>query len=348
MCRTGFRTASRSAMAGSLAWPLCSLWILAGGAVAADVPRVTVDTRSITLQLGDRPVGRYRYAEVPFKPYLQELRTPSGINILRDAPFDHLHHHSLMFAVAVDGVNFWEEKEGHGKQAHLAIRDVFAGPSGGLACASFKEELAWRAGGKGLLHETRMIRVLADPAGRASLVSWTAEFRELNVDGRTAGVGCPAVTLGGERYYGLGMRFVTSMDKTGQFFNADDAKGVEGTNDKQSRWCAYTAEADGKPVTVVMFDHPTNARHPANWFTMLEPFSYLCATLGLHHEKLALGRAASQPADSQAASTPFSLSYGVAVWDGKPQRDEIERAYALWIKTVASKDAPENAGAKAP
>ncbi|MGQ9651897.1 MAG: DUF6807 family protein, partial [Phycisphaerae bacterium] len=316
--------------AGFWATTLCLSCALACAAMAADLPQLTIDTTSITLRLGDRPVGRYRYAEVPFKPYLQELRTPSGINILRDAPFDHLHHHGLMFAVAVDGVNFWEEKPGFGKQEHLAIRDLFAGHSSGLACASFKEELAWRSGGKGLLHETRAIRVLADPAGKASLVSWTAEFRDLGPDGRTAGAGCPAVTFSGERYYGLGMRFVTSMDKTGQFFNADDGKGVEGTNDKQSRWCVYTAEAEGRPVTVAMFDHPTNARHPANWFTMLEPFSYLCATLGLQHEQLALGRAASQPAEPQASVSPFRLSYGVAVWEGNVRRDEIERVYTLW------------------
>lgn len=348
MYRTGLRTPCEPGLRGSSIWVMCLSWVLAGAAVAADSPEVAVDATSVTLQVGGRTVGRYRYAEVPFKPYLQELRTPSGVNILRDAPFDHLHHHSLMFAVAVDGVNFWEEKDGLGKQEHLAIRDVFAGQVGGSACASFKEELAWRAGGKGLLHETRAIRVLADPAGKASLVSWTAEFRELRADGRTAGAGCPAVTFGGERYYGLGMRFLTSMDKTGQFFNADDAKGVEGTNDKRSRWCAYTAQADGKAVTAAMFDHPTNARHPANWFTMLEPFSYLCATLGLQHEKLALGRAASRPADRQVNVSPFRLSYGVAVWDGEQQRDEIDRVFKLWVKSVESKEAGEEIGNKAP
>ena len=41
-------------------------------------------------------------------------------------------------------------------------------------------------------------------------------------------------------------------------------------------------------MTVAMFDHPTNVRHPANWFTMTEPFAYLCATLGLQHETLKL------------------------------------------------------------
>ena len=108
----------------------CSLAGLIGTALAAESPQVVVDANSITLQMGDRPVGRYRYSDVPFKPYLQELRTPSGINILRDSPFDHKHHHSLMFAVAVDGVNFWEEKDGSGREEHVAIRARLPASSG--------------------------------------------------------------------------------------------------------------------------------------------------------------------------------------------------------------------------
>ena len=137
--------------------------------------------------------------EVPFKPYLEELRTPSGINILRDSPFDHKHHHSLMFAVAVDGVNFWEEKEGCGRQEHVAISGTFVGQFGGTACAAFTESSPGRAGTCGLLDETRTIRLLRDPAGKASLVSWTAEFRPPAGPPRRSESGFPTVTFGGEQ-----------------------------------------------------------------------------------------------------------------------------------------------------
>ncbi|MHC4656117.1 MAG: DUF6807 family protein, partial [Planctomycetota bacterium] len=61
---------------------------------------------------------------VPFKPYVQQLFSPAGVNILRDAPADHLHHHALMFAVKVNGVNFWEETPTAGKQLHKFFTDV--------------------------------------------------------------------------------------------------------------------------------------------------------------------------------------------------------------------------------
>lgn len=320
--------------------------VLAAGAQvdAADKPKIVMDQpTSVSLQMGDRPVGRYRYDDIPFKPYLQELRTPSGISILRDSPLDHKHHHSLMFAVAVDGTNFWEETEGCGRQAHLpAVKGKPADETRGRDFASFSQQIAWRAGDKGLMHETRTIRLHRDPQGKANLLSWIGEFRELAPDGNSAGKTRPSVTLSGQRYYGLGMRFITSMDKTGRFLSADGKEGVEGTNDKRSRWCAYMADADGKPVTVAMFDHPGNTRHPATWFTMLEPFSYLCATLGLHHEPLPLGKAATQPAPDRD-STSFRLSYGVAVWDGRAAPGEIERVYALWTAaTEAAASAPAN------
>ena len=46
----------------------------------------------------------YAFDPLKFKPYVKELASLGGTNILRDAPSDHLHHHGLMYAVAVKGV----------------------------------------------------------------------------------------------------------------------------------------------------------------------------------------------------------------------------------------------------
>ena len=76
---------------------------------------------------GDRPVLRYRYADVPMKPYVDQLFSPAGVQVLRDSPHDHKHHHALMFATAVDGVDFWSEVgQGFGKEIHESLGDVNA------------------------------------------------------------------------------------------------------------------------------------------------------------------------------------------------------------------------------
>ena len=60
------------------------------------------------------PLLVYAFDPQKYKPYVKELRTIRGDNVLRDAPFDHLHHHALMYGIRVNGINFWEETAGNG------------------------------------------------------------------------------------------------------------------------------------------------------------------------------------------------------------------------------------------
>lgn len=288
--------------------------VLAG---TGDVVAVSPTSDGLAVHIGKRLVLKYRHKGVPAKPYVQQLFTPGGTNVLRDAPHDHLHHHALMFALAIDGIGFWAEGEKDGREIHQDVRVV-----GGQANGGFTERLAWQArDGKTLLNEERTILVHEDQLFEqlgATLLTWTS---------RLSAAGGVDRTLSGAHYYGLGMRFLVSMDKGGKFMNS---AGIEGRIFRGAErllcanWCAYMAEADGKPVTAVMFDHPDNVRHPATWFTMPRPFAYLAATLNLHAEPLTL-----------KADEPMSLCYGVAVCDGHVTVSDLEKLYQLWIKKVA-------------
>jgi hypothetical protein len=68
----------------------------------------------IKATFGGKPVLEYRSAKEAYKPYVSKLYTPSGVQVLRDSPPDHVHHHGLMFALGVNEVNFWEESPGAG------------------------------------------------------------------------------------------------------------------------------------------------------------------------------------------------------------------------------------------
>lgn len=248
----------------------------------------------------------YVFGGVPFKPYVQEFKTPGGINVIRDAPSDHLHHHGLMFAIRANGINFWEEKPDSGKQERISGTDF---PDGG---EGFIEKLRWEGPEKGSIQFDESRTLKAYPVDGVTLLSWQSALHGLD--------GKPAPNYHGTNYNGLGMRFLESMDKGGTFFNADGGTGVAGTAIVKSKWCAYTASADGKPVTVAMFDHPTNERHPATWYTMDTPFAYLSATLALDKEPL-------QKID-------LTLTYGVAAWDGTKTKEEVEEMYQRWLKLV--------------
>ena len=86
-----------------------------------------------------------------------------------------------------------------------------------------------------------------------------------------------------------------------------------------ARWSAYTAAVDGKPITIAMFDHPANPRHPGPFFTMQDHFAYIAATLNLWKQPLTL-----------PAGKTLHLRYLVVVWDDKKDAAEVERLYRLW------------------
>ena len=287
-------------------------------ALGQDRIEVAAGESIVSVKLGEQPLAVYQVQPRPRKPYLKELFTPGGVNVLRDAPADHLHHHSLMFAVAVDGVDFWSENEKCGRQKHVRLGQPRVYARNGQSSCTFSQQVDWLGpDGKTLhLREQRTIDSgrAGDPA--ASLVIWSTSL--------AVPPGKQSVTLSGSTYFGLGMRFVQSMDKGGAFRNADGKTGVEATNDVRSRWCAYSATADGKPVTVAMFDCPRNPRHPATWFTMDSHFAYLAATLNLSKQPLVI-----------EADKPLELRYAVALWDGHVEAETIKKLYQQFVSRAS-------------
>jgi hypothetical protein len=302
-----------------LATPLaCAL--AAGAALAGQAGEpLSIDKgqTSILISAGDRPVLEYRFADVPKKPYVERLFSPGGVNVLRDSPHDHKHHHALMFAVAVDGVDFWTENDRCGVQRHRSFPDVKTTGEDGVSGARFTETVDWLAPGanKALLVEQRTIEVPHGEDLGATLVTWQSRLEP--------GPGKESVRLTGSHYFGLGVRFVQSMDTVGRHFNADRKEGTIVRRDERvtpTRWSAYTAPAGDKPVTVAVFDHPDNPRHPAQFFTMRQHFAYLSATLNLWKEPMEL-----------KAGEPLVLRYGVAVWDGETGPAKVETLYQRWV-----------------
>ncbi len=279
--------------------------------------RVIVDANSVSVNAGVVEIAEYRYGDVPFKPYVKRLFTPNGLNVLLDAPHDHLHHHALMFAVGADAVNFWEEMPAAGRQKHVGFAEL----AEELPHVGFMERLDWLdPSGERLLAEQRAIVVSRTVAPRMTMLTWESQL--------SVPTGKGSVTLTGAHYFGLGMRFIRAMDAEGQFRNADDNLGTVFRGEEclvRSNWCAYTAAVDGDDVTVAMFGHPSNPRHPTTWFTMTEPFAYLSATLGLHEEPLKL-----------VEGNRLDLRYAVVLWDRRAQTDEIDATYRQWVSTHKS------------
>jgi hypothetical protein len=286
---------------------------------AAGLPAcaATHDDSFVTVTADGRAALKYRFSGSAPKAYVAELSTPSGVQVLRDSPHDHKHHHALMLALGADGVDFWSDGSEFGVQRHVALTPATVATQPDSRRVQFTHDLQWVGPGtKGtLMTERRTIEAVWARGLPATLATWRSVLKPA--------AGKTDVELWGAHYFGLGVRFVTSMDATGKFLTDSGQLGDVVRGDERlgrAKWCAYTGPADGKTVTLALFDHPDNARHPATMFTMCKPFTYISATLDLSRQKLKMG------------AEGLTLRYGIALWDGEPKADEIKRVYRRWIE----------------
>ncbi len=287
--------------------------------------RIEHQDDQVVLRDGQRVVLVYRAAPGPCKPYVKEWSTPGGVQVLEDAPPDHAHHHGLMLAIGVDGVDFWGEApaEQPGRQVprgRIAVNCRSRSQNGRTTSrARIEQTLDWQdAEGTPLLEETRTIAWHRLPEIDGVLMSWTSRL--------APAAGREQAELWGRHYFGLGMRLGPTGEEPAEFINSSGEPGevVRGSERLcRATWCACLGTIEGHEFTAAAFDHPDNPRAPATFFTMNQPFAYLSATLDLKSEPLKL-----------SADKPVTLRYGLALWDGHVEAAEIARAARAWQQSV--------------
>ena len=295
-----------TAMKPALGCPLLLAMIAVG--FAAEAPP------QVPLSVPDGPlVALWQKTPNPNKPYLAQLYAPGEkpVPLLDDSPPDHFHHHALMFAIGVDGTDFWAEK-GIANAGRQEVAESVAAPTGD----GFTQNLRWLAtDGTRLLDESRRVRVRATGKD-ADAVHWLDWECTL-----TPAAGRDAVRLSGAHYFGLGMRFLPAWSRKGEFIWQDTAGQTVVRGDEKltpGGWCAARCAIDNRPVTVLMIDHPANPR-PAQWFTMSDPFCYLSAALNLEKD----------PAKLKAGGK-WTLRYGFAVLSTPADAARLSKLAVDW------------------
>ncbi len=280
---------------GALALGLSSL-CLNQRAVAAErlVAEAGARTTQWTLSYAGKPVMVYVFDPQKFKPYVQVLNTLDGYGVLRDSPPDHLHHHGLMYGIKVNGINFWEETPGCGVQKVVETSaPEILNDAAGLPQARLVQVLYWLApedafqpntNARPLLIEHRILTLTINPEKRETALRWKSEFE--------VGSKSNVVTLTGQNYHGLGMRFLKELDALAVHLAPQGQPDFSGDQQigKQiltvGPWEAVAFDLPGKPATIALFGDPANARGEPRFFAMKPPFAYLSATQGLDREPL--------------------------------------------------------------
>ncbi len=270
-----------------------------------------------------RKLLAYTFAANQFKPYVRELFSLAGDNVLRDAPFDHLHHHGLMYAIRVNGENFWEEVNQPGHQRHLKLLAHGTGRSAaGLPQASFTELIHWvRHADRArpdttpaaFLVERRTLTLTVDEVKEEVALAWHAEFE---VGARTN-----RVTLHGSDYNGLGLRLPAAWDHVARHENSEHAPYPAGGKPGAvpARWGAVSHTVDGRTTHVALFARPRGPAGTNCFFAMTEPFTYLAATQGLDKAPL-----------EYRAGDRFAVDHLVLVCPAARTAAQLEERYQAW------------------
>jgi hypothetical protein len=299
------------------------------GAANSASSAISIEAKPDGAELEVRFKGRkllvYAFATNQFKPYVRELYTLRGENVLRDAPPDHLHHHGLMYAVCVNDINFWEEKGGAGVEKHVKLLGHSATTDDkGLATAQFAERIHWLAPtnrmaadslAAAFLVEQRTLTLTVDEENQEVALRWHSRFQ--------VGPKADKLRLHGPNYDGLGLRLPESFNHVARFQNSSNEPytGRNSQNVLPARWTSVAGVMAGREVMLVMFGRQDNTRGDSLFFTMLDPFAYLSATLGLDKQPLEYG-----------PGTKFSLSYLLTVYSENKPAEFINRRGALWDK----------------
>jgi hypothetical protein len=276
-----------------------------------------------TISYRGQPVMVYASAPQKFKPYIKALYTLKGYNVLRDSPFDHLHHHALMYGIRVNGVNFWEETAGCGVQKVIQTLPPELGKTdAGLPQARIAQVLQWVApedaflpstNTPALLLERRTLVLTLNEARQEVAVQWKSQFQ--------VGTKTNTVVLSGANYHGLGMRFLQELDGLASHFTPEGKPDLGGSKQDVSphKWEAVSFDAPGKPATLVLLGHPSNARGDAQYFSMRTPFAYISAIQGLDKEPLVY-----------RAGDTFELNYLVTLYPSLKSADAINERAREW------------------
>lgn len=269
----------------------------------------------------------YAWATNQFKPYVQELATLAGDNVMRDGPSDHPHHHGLMFAFQINGVNFWEETGQPGRQRHVTMLGHEAGSGAdGHPRARFTELIHWLPAGSGpmqsteqdaFLVERRTLKLAVDEARQEVALSWHAEFA---VGGRTN-----RIQVHGTDYNGLGLRLPANWDHVARHENSEAAPYVtQGRRDVvPANWGSVSHAWEGRAAQVVLGARPTGQAGTNLFFSMTQPFTYLAATQGLDRTPL-----------EYRSGDRFTLDYLVLAYPVAHPPAEVTARHQRWLRSL--------------
>jgi Methane oxygenase PmoA len=227
----------------------------------AQTVSLTPSELGLRVEIDGKLFSEYRTTDAQ-RPYMYPITGPSGENLARPYPMekggaeDHPHHRSMWFTHGgVNGVDFWGNGEKNGTIKHTGFEQMKAEG----AVGSFVAKSNWvLPGGESVMTDDRLIRIEA-LAGGGTIVDWTIKMMASAGD----------VTFNDTKEGSFALRLCPSLSiKESKEAHITTS---EGATDKKAwgtraKWVTFHGpDPKGNAVSVTVFDHPQNLRHPTWW-----------------------------------------------------------------------------------
>jgi hypothetical protein len=254
---------------------------------------VVVDeaARKVDISIDGKPFTSYIWPTTLKKPVLYPLRTDNGTVVTRGYPLerrpgervDHPHHAGLWFNYEdVNGIDFWNNSDAikadqapkMGTILHRSIVSAKSGNEGELEVATdwvtFDQKV--------LLKEKTRFIFRGGPGSRSIDRITTLTAQDIKVDFPDAKDGMLGLRVTRaleipsdkpEVYTDASGRptTVAKMDNTGvngTYLTSEGKKG-DAAWGTRGRWCSLNGMVGTEPVTITIFDHPSNPGFPTYW-----------------------------------------------------------------------------------
>lgn len=250
------------------------LWLALLGIVTVQAQVILHEKpNKILVEINGQPFTALYYGNDWPKPFLHPLRTASGLVVTRGFPLetiagestDHHWHRGLWFAHGdINGIDFWRETSGNeaqDKKLPLPVgRLVLKGKPtmrGGEKQGTLRAEFELLAPQNKVLGTVRE-QYTFQRRGSHNVIDVQATV--------LANQGI-ALKMGDTEEGLLGFRFADEFkeERGAVLSNSEGLQGTKNIWGKRARWVDYSTTIKNQKVGVVIFDHPSNPKHPTFW-----------------------------------------------------------------------------------
>jgi len=288
----------------------------------------------IDLMHNGQLVTSYHVSKNVPRPYFYPIIGPGGMGVTRGYPMedsetreehDHVQHRSLWFGHRrVNGIDFWSENAGDGRQLHTGITSVQIESKS----ITLKVNNDWvTAGGRKVLQDAREFR-LARTQNGSTVIDFQITLQA------TEG----PVIFGDTEEAALGLRMAHWMrlvkkdrktpQKSAAVINSEDVRG-RAVWGKRAKWIDYFAtDPNGLMVGIALMDHPSNLRHPTWWHAR----DYgLVAANAFGQSQFENGATPGAGDFSLPENGELTMRWRVMVHPGSPSDADVDGAYRDYI-----------------